>query len=162
VQSFVLVAPAGLRRAEDFDQAHLRGDDEVAARNWVLQLLEGGELVVPEDWKERVERGEVVAEAVREWQMREHPGHVASVVAIFRDGSVMDKHAEFEKAANTGIPSLVVLGELDDLCSEGDLKELGLVNVAVVPAVGHGVVRERVPVVAALVGEFWGSIGLAV
>lgn len=40
----------------------------------------GGQLNIPADWKQRVEKGEVVAEAVREWQIREHPGHVASVV----------------------------------------------------------------------------------
>ena len=148
-------------RSSDFipeQQAHLRGDDEVAARKWVLQLLEGGELVVPEDWKQRVEKGLVVAEAVREWQMREHLGHVASVVAIFRDGGVMDKHAEFAKAAGTGIPSLAVLGELDDLCSEQGLNQQGFTNVATVPQVGHGVVRERVPEVAALIRDFWGRL----
>jgi pimeloyl-ACP methyl ester carboxylesterase len=160
VQSYVLVAPAGLRRSADFDQAHLRGDDEVAARKWVLELLEGGDLVVPEDWKERVQRGEVVAEAVREWQMRHHPGHTASVVAIFRDGGVMDKHSQFEKAANTEIPAQVVLGELDDLCNEQQLRELGFQNVAVVPGVGHGVVRERVPEVADLITGFWQRTGL--
>lgn len=160
VQSFVLVAPAGLRRSADFDQVHLRGDDEVAARKWVLNLLEGGELVVPQDWKERVERGEVVAEAVREWQMKMHPGHIASVVAIFRDGGVMDKHGVFETAAGKGKPSLVVLGELDDLCTELELKELGLENVSVVPGIGHGVVRERVPEVEQLIWGFWEKIGV--
>lgn len=158
VQSFVLVAPAGLRRSENFNQAHLRGDDEVAARKWVLNILEGGELVVPQDWKERIELGEVVAEAVREWQIRMHPGHVASVVAIFRDGGVMDKHGVFETAAEKEKPSLVVLGELDDLCTEGELRGLGFRDVSVVPGVGHGVVRERVPEVQSLISGFWGNI----
>ncbi|KAH6684652.1 Alpha/Beta hydrolase protein [Halenospora varia] len=164
VQSFTLVAPAGLFRSSDFSaeqQGHLRGDDEVAARKWILDFLEGGELVVPTDWKQRVERGEVVAEAVREWQMREHPGHVASVIAIVRDGGVMDTHAEFLKAAGTGIPSLAVLGELDEVCSERQLNEQGFANVAVIPQVGHGVVRERVPEVAALVSNFWTKLGKA-
>ncbi|KAF1847685.1 alpha/beta-hydrolase [Cucurbitaria berberidis CBS 394.84] len=158
VQSFTLVAPAGLIRSSKFtaeEQGHLRGDDEAAAREWVLEFLEGGDLVVPADWRERVGRGEIVAEAVRDWQMREHSGHAATVVAVFRDGGVMDKDAEFVRAARTGIPSLVVLGAKDDLCSEEELKELGFANVAVVPEVGHGVVRERAPQVAAFISDFW-------
>lgn len=168
VRSFVLVAPAGLLRARAFtpeQQAYLRGGggggDERAARDWVLGFLEGGELVVPGDWRERVGRGEVVAEAVRAWQMREHPGHVASVVAVFRDAGVMDIDAEFVAAARTGIPSLVVLGGLDDLCSEAQLKELGFADVAVVPQAGHGVVRERVPEVAGFIRDFWTKLDRA-
>ncbi|KAI8658292.1 AB hydrolase-1 domain-containing protein [Fusarium keratoplasticum] len=161
VQSFTLVAPAGLLRFTDFsaeEQGYLRGGDEVAARKWVVEWLEGGELTVPADWEKRVEKGEVVAEAVREWQMRKHPGHTASVVAIVRDGGVMDRHAEFTKAAGTGIPALAVLGELDSLCSEQQLSDHGFSNVIVVPQVGHGVVRERAREVGVEVGKFWDSI----
>jgi pimeloyl-ACP methyl ester carboxylesterase len=158
IQSFTLVAPAGLIRSSSFtavEQGYIRGGDEVAARKWVLQLLDGGELVVPLDWAERVGRGEVVAKAVQEWQRREHAGHTASVVAVFRDGGVMDNDAGFIGAVGTGIPSLVVLGELDDICDERELKELGFANVFIVPQVGHGVVRERVPEVARLISSFW-------
>lgn len=164
VQSFTLVAPAGLIRSSNFtaeQQGHLRGGDEAAARKWVLEFLEGGELVVPADWKERVGRGEVVAEAVREWQMHEHPGHVASVVAVFRDGGVMDNDAEFVRAVRTGIPSLAVLGGMDSVCSERELNELGFANVAVVTQAGHGVVRERVPEVAAFISDFWTKLNQA-
>ena len=158
IQRFTLVAPAGLLRSSDLsaeEQGHMRGEDESAASKWVLEWLEGGQLVVPADWRQRVDKGEVVAEAVREWQMRHHPGHSASVVAIVRDGGVFDTHAEFAKAARTGIPSLVVLGELDGLCTEQQLREHGFANVSVVPQVGHGVVRDRAQEVAALVTEFW-------
>jgi pimeloyl-ACP methyl ester carboxylesterase len=158
VQSFTLVAPAGLIRSSNFSaeqQRHLCGEDESAARKWILEWLEGGELVVPTDWKERVARGEVVAEAVREWQTREHLGHTASVVAAVRDGGVMDNDAEFVKAVRTGIPSLAVLDGMDDVCSEQELNNIGFTNVAVVPLVGHGVVREKVPEVAALIDDFW-------
>jgi pimeloyl-ACP methyl ester carboxylesterase len=159
VQSFTLVAPAGLRHLMDFDdvgQAHIRGGgDEVAARKWVIETLEGGELVVPSDWKERVAKGEVVAQAVREWQLREHKGHGASVVAVFRDGGVMDIDESFVKAVKSGLPNLVVLGADDDVCTEAQLVELGFRDVKVVPDVGHGVVRERAPEVAGFVAEFW-------
>ena len=164
VQSFTLVAPAGLIRSKSFtasEQEHFQpGCDEDAARKWVLQFLGGGELVVPEDWKERVGRGEVVAEAVREWQMRWHAGHTASVVAMVRDGGVMDNHDSFAKAVGTGIPALVILGENDDLCTEQELRDLGFKDVFVVPQAGHGVVRERVPEVAGFISDFWVKLGI--
>jgi pimeloyl-ACP methyl ester carboxylesterase len=137
-------------------KAHLRGGgDEVAARKFVIETLEGGELVVPAGWRERVEKGEVVAQAVKEWQLREHKGHGASVVAIFRDGGVMDNDEMFVEAAGSGVPNLVVLGSEDDLCTEEQLNELGFEDVKVVPDVGHGVVRERAPEVASFIADFW-------
>jgi pimeloyl-ACP methyl ester carboxylesterase len=156
VVSYALVAPAGLIRASSFsaeEQALLRHDaDEDAAREWVLRFLEGGQLVVPADWKDRVAKGEIVAEAVREWQMREHPGHTASVVAAFRDGGVMDNHAAF---AMPGGPAIVVLGEKDDLSTKDELQSLGLLSVYVVPQAGHGVVRQNVQEVAEPISSMW-------
>jgi pimeloyl-ACP methyl ester carboxylesterase len=161
VQSFTIVAPAGLIHAANFtdeERGHLRGGDEAAAQKWVLEFLEGGELIVPVDWKDRFGRGEIVAEAVREWQMREHPGHPAAVVGVFRDGGVIDSDDTFSSAARSGIPSLIVLGASDSLSSEKQLKELGFANIHVIPQVGHGVVRQRAPEVAAFIGDFWMSM----
>ncbi|EKD13764.1 uncharacterized protein L3040_005620 [Drepanopeziza brunnea f. sp. 'multigermtubi'] len=163
VASMVLLAPAGLWRLE-LDEVQARymtgGDEELeeAARTWIVQTLEGGELVVPADWKERVARGEVVAEAVRDWEMRVHEGHAASVVGIFRDGGVRGKEAEFAEAAKRGTRSLCILGELDDLCTEQDLNDVGFLNVKVVPQVGHGIPRQKVQEVAKLVEAFWNEI----
>lgn len=169
VGSLVLVAPAGLLRSEEFEvEARERylpvegtgGDEGVerAASEWVLEFLEGGKLVVPEDWRERVACGEVVAEAVKDWEMREHEGHFASVVAIVRDGGVRDNHAVFEKVAETDVRTLGVLGELDGLCSAKDLEDVGIKNVVVVPDVGHAVVRQRVPEVSRHIVDFWKSL----
>jgi pimeloyl-ACP methyl ester carboxylesterase len=162
VSSFTLVAPAGLIRIEalpEEDQHNLMyGVDEDEVRKLVLRFLEGGELIVPGDWQERVAKGEVVAQAVKEWQMREHPGHTASVVAMFRDGGAMYNHDNFGKAARTGIPSLVVLGENDDLCTEEQLRGYGFKDVFVVPQAGHGVVREQVPEVAGFITNFWNGL----
>lgn len=163
VSSMALVAPAGLLRSADWtdlQRGYIRGGAGVEddAARWVLQFLEGGDLVVPKDWRERVARGEVVAEAVREWQMRMHPGHLASVVGIFRDGGVFDKHADFAKAAATGVKAVFVLGGLDDLCSKSDLEQAGFHNIHVVPEAGHAVVRDRAPEVAGFIGEFWKQI----
>lgn len=163
VSSMTLVAPAGLLRTSqlsELEKSYMQGGDAVEdqARKWIIKYLEGGQLVVPSDWRARVERGEVVAEAVRDWEMKNHKGHAASVVGIFRDGGVFDKHSEFAQSASKGIPNLSVLGELDELCSAQDLQELGMENVAVVPQVGHGVVRQSVPEVAGHIEKFWKSL----
>lgn len=166
VESMVLVAPAGLvvssSLPEEARTKYLPGggsdEDERKAREWILDFLEGGELVVPSDWKEKVARGEVVAEAVREWEMRAHEGHLASVIAIFRDGGVMDNHAVFVKAAKTGFKTLAVLGELDGFCSAQQLYDVGINNVVVVPQAGHALVRQRVPEVAQHIERFWQGI----
>jgi pimeloyl-ACP methyl ester carboxylesterase len=159
VQSYTLIAPAGLIKSASFtvaEQAHFRhGCDEDAAQKWVVSWLEGGELTVPADWKERIAKGEVVAESLRAWQTHNHSGHTASVVAIVRDGGVMDNQKSFGKAVATAVPSIVVLGEKDDLSTEQELRHLGFKNVFVVPGAGHGVVRERVPEVAGFISEFW-------
>jgi pimeloyl-ACP methyl ester carboxylesterase len=159
VSSFTLIAPAGLLRFKEFSeeqQAHLRaGADEVAARKCVFDILGGSDETVLSDWEERVAKGEVVAEAIRAWQLREHAGHAASVVGVFRDGGVMDRDEEFVKAVETGVPHVVVLGETDEVCSKKQLQELGFRDVHVVGRVGHGVVRESVAEVAGIIGMFW-------
>lgn len=163
VKSMALVAPAGLLRSADWTElqrSYIRGGSgvEEEAQRWILEFLEGGDLVVPADWRERVARGEVVAEAIREWQMRVHPGHTASVVGVFRDAAVFDRHADFTKAAGSGVESVFVLGGLDDLCPRSELEQTGFHNVNVVPEAGHGVVREKVPEVAGFIGGFWKQI----
>jgi len=163
VASMVLVAPAGLMRETQFDESqrlYLRGGEnlEEQAQAWIIEFLEDGKLIVPSDWEERVGRGEVVAEAVRDWQMKEHEGHAASVVAIFRDGGVLDKHAEFVKAAKSSIKYLCIIGELDDVCGIQDLHDVGMQNVVVLPQVGHGLVRERVSKITQLIEDFWSSL----
>ncbi|KAH7173936.1 Alpha/Beta hydrolase protein [Fusarium flagelliforme] len=159
VKSYTLVAPAGLLNSHAiFPAEHMRGDDEAAAQKWILNFLEGGDLVVPTNWKERVANDEIVAEAVRDWQMRNHPGHVGSVVAIFRDGGVMDSHYEFAQAGRCLVPNLAVLGGKDDLVSEEQLAKCGFENVFVVEGAGHGVVRDRAEEVARLITDFWNRI----
>lgn len=164
VTSLVLLAPAGLLRETGFserERALMRGGDGVdegEARDWILNFLEGGELVVPSGWETRVAEGAVVAEAVRQWQRSEHNGHVPSVVAMFRDGGVVGLHADFVRAAQNVHKSLAVLGALDDICSEQDLRDVGLQNVVVIPDVGHGLVRERVPEVVESIETFWAGL----
>ncbi|TLS26195.1 hypothetical protein PpBr36_05065 [Pyricularia pennisetigena] len=162
VRSLTLVAPAGLipsaRVGGGPELAALRGDDPAAAWAWTLDFLEGGELVVPPDWRERVARGEVVAPAVREWQVREHAGHKAAVVAIVRDGGVMDHDEAFVRAAESGVPAIGIVGALDAVCSGDQLRAVGFTDVVVVPEAGHGLVRDNVPEVAAAVEAFWNRL----
>ncbi|KAM0263210.1 hypothetical protein ACHAQJ_001365 [Trichoderma viride] len=161
VASMVLVAPAGFMRKEqlfnELQRSYLRGGEglEQPAKEWIMEFLEDGQLIVPSDWKERVDRGEVVAEAVRDWQQKNHEGHAASVVAIFRDGGVLDNSTEFAKAAKTGIKYLFIFGGLDDICSPEDIYDVGMHNFVTVPQVGHGLVREKASEVAGLIEDFW-------
>lgn len=161
VSSLALVAPAGLVKASSFDEranSYLRGGDDVSeekVQEWVFKTLEGGPLIVPADWKERVSRGEVVAEAIRDWEIKHHKGHMASVVSMFRDGGVLDRQDAFVEAARTGIRNVSVVGEWDDWCTEKDLKEVGFKDVVVVKKVGHGLVRQRVQEVASVIEGFW-------
>lgn len=164
VASLTLIAPAGLLKLSQFSDKAQRdylgsgASDEEGAKAWILDFLEGGQLVVPDDWQERVGRGEVVAEAIKEWEMTAHVGHVASVVAIVRDGGAVDNHAAFFKFAKSGIPYLGVVGEVDGVCSEDDLRQVGLPNVVVVPQAGHALVRQRVADVSQAIEEFFKTL----
>ena len=169
VESVVFVAPAGLMSFSRFPEAARKrygltdsadNVDEEGALDFVIEFLEGSKLVVPVDWKDRVDRGEVVAEAVRDWEMKVHPGHAGSVVAIFRDGGCFDNHSAFKTLVQTlGVEKcLGVLGELDEVCNKQDLLGVGFSNIDVVPQVGHAVVRERVTEVATSIEDFWRTL----
>jgi pimeloyl-ACP methyl ester carboxylesterase len=155
VTSVSLVAPAGLWKTEDLDEEKLQSEDFDVVKTHVLELLEGGPLVMPDDWEAKIARGEIVAEKVRDWQMQYHPGHTASVIAIVRDGGVMGQEEVFRAAAKMKIPVIAVLGETDDVVYERDLKAVGIENVVVVEGVGHGVVRQEVGQVAKIIEGFW-------
>jgi pimeloyl-ACP methyl ester carboxylesterase len=72
-----------------------------------------------------------------------------------RDGGVTGSDDMFVKAVETRVPSFVVLGELDDVCTEEQLRNLEFKSVVVVKGAGHAVVRDRVPEVEGLIGDFW-------
>lgn len=164
VSSLTLVAPAGLLRMAQFtpeQQSWFRGDPSISAeeaQNQIIDWLENGPLLVPSDWKERIAKGEMVAQAVKEWQMKNHEGHAASVVAVFRDAGAMDRHEEFKKVKGKGIGNLCVLGENDPVCGVDDLRSVGFENVVVVKGAGHGVVRENVAEVAGYIEQFWKTL----
>ncbi|KAF3001997.1 hypothetical protein E8E13_008080 [Curvularia kusanoi] len=161
VRCCVLVAPAGLLRKEWFKPEEwtllsqaCSPEDEGKAAKFVVSALEGGELVVPGDWKDIVAGGSVCAQAVKQWQLDNHKGHEASVVGIFRDGEVLENDALFVKMRETGMRSLMVLGSEDGLSSEEEVRAFGF-DVKVVQGAGHGVVRENAEEVAEYIAEFW-------
>ena len=163
VDSFVLVAPAGLVRRVWFNEQEkvwlspsCPPEHEAQAAQFVVETLEGSSLpiAVPSDWQQKVSKGEIVAQAVKDWEMRNHPGHPASVVGVFRDGSVIDNDQLFVDARKLGLSALVVLGENDGLSSEEEIEEFGF-DVKVVKGAGHAVVRENAGEVAECIGRFW-------
>ncbi|THZ16121.1 alpha/beta-hydrolase [Aureobasidium pullulans] len=159
VISISLVAPAGLWKPEDLDVGKFESKDYAVVKSYILELLEGGgPLIVPSDSASRIANGEIVAEKIREWQMVNHKGHTASVIAIVRDAGVLARPEVYEKAVATGLPIIAVLGETDDVVFEKDLMEVGVGNVYVVEGAGHAVVREKVPEVAAHIERFWKGI----
>ncbi|KAI1424062.1 alpha/beta-hydrolase [Xylaria sp. FL1777] len=160
VLSVALVAPAGILDTSHFSETlrDLLRDStgrEQEAKEAVLDLLEGGPLVVPTDWRERVARGEIVAEAFRDWELREHPGYPNSVLSMFREGNVYGCEAYFHRFAQLPVKKVVVLGELDGVCSKDKLEELGFDDVQVVQGADHGIVREKPGEVAGIVYGMW-------
>ncbi|KEQ94846.1 hypothetical protein AUEXF2481DRAFT_262176 [Aureobasidium subglaciale EXF-2481] len=160
VKSLTLIAPAGLWKPQPFFPQKFESGDYAESRDYILNLLEGGALIVPSDWSTRVQKGEIVAEKIREWQMHHHPGHTASVIAIVRDGGVMGQEDAFIFAVNSKVPISAVLGESDDVVLEADLRAVGVGNVVIVKGAGHAVVRENVGEVCAAVRGFWGDLGV--
>jgi pimeloyl-ACP methyl ester carboxylesterase len=159
VESVAFVAPAGLIRSAEFSpeqQAFVRGgENEDGAREFILKFLGAAPLVVPEDWRESFKHGTVVGAALWAWEMKSHQGHITSVISMFTYGGVLDHHEAFKKASEMGLKPLAVLGGDDDVCTIQDLKDVGFDNVIVVPAVGHELVRQSVPEVAASIDTFW-------
>jgi pimeloyl-ACP methyl ester carboxylesterase len=159
VISISLVAPAGLWNPSFLDTSKFDSADYAVVKSYILELLEGGgPLIVPSDSASRIAKGEIVAEKIREWQMVNHKGHTASVIAIVRDAGVLARPEIYKKAVATGVPIIAVLGETDDVVYEKDLNEVGVGNVHVVEGAGHAVVREKVPEVAAHIERFWKGI----
>ena len=160
VESAALLAPAGVIDPELFgeklrDLLRDPSGREAEARDAVFEFLEGGPVVVPEDWQERVARGEIVAEAFRDWEVKEHPGYRHSVFSMFREGNVYGAEEDFRRFAQLPVKKVVVLGETDEVCRKDKLTELGFDNVEVVQQAGHGVVRKKPEEVARIVYKVW-------
>ncbi|KAI8623507.1 alpha/beta-hydrolase [Xylariaceae sp. FL1651] len=158
--SVAILAPAGILRTEDFGERmrellHDSKGRETEAADVVLSWLEGGPLIVPKDWQERVNSGEVVAEALREWELQEHAGYPYSVLSMFREGGVYECEDYFREFAQLPLKKIVVVAELDSVCSKSQLIDLGFSDVEVVKSVGHAFVRTAQGEIARIVYQFW-------
>ena len=163
VLSVALLAPAGLMVWERDVPAEARAlvdvrEREAEAKGAVLDWLEGGPLVVPDGWEERVGKGEIVAEALRAWEVREHPGYEVSVLSVVRDGGIVGREERFMELAGLEVRKCVVLGEVDDVCDEKLIRGLGFDDVTVLKGAGHGFVRDRVEETAGIVSRFWSEV----
>lgn len=160
VSSATILAPGGLLRKEAFSQCMIdlledSQGKEAEAADVVLSWLEGGPLVVPEDWQEEVKSGRIVAEALREWELQEHRGYPRSILSMFRDGGVMGAEESFRTFAKLPLRTIAVLAEQDEVCSKDQLAELGFDRVEVVKAQGHAFVRTAPGEVARIIYRFW-------
>ena len=158
--SVAILAPAGLLCKEDFSKQlkellNNSNGRETEAIDCVLLYLEGGPLVVPMDWKERVNSGEVIAEAFREWELQEHLGYPHSVLSMFRDGGAYGCEDYFRKFAQLSLKKIAVVGELDTVCSKSQLVDLGFCDVEMVEKADHAIVRSARGEVAGIVHRFW-------
>lgn len=159
VQSAAILAPGGLLHKSDFDPMMQQlldatGKDAEAA-DAVLSWLEGGPLVVPEDWQEQTKSGRFVAEAFRQWELQEHRGYSRSVLSMFRHGGVLECEVIFRAFANLPVRQIAVLAEHDEICNERQLLALGFKNIEVVRSQGHAFVRTVPGEVARIIHQFW-------
>ena len=160
VISAAILGPAGLLKKEDFSQQMqtlLDGssDKDTEAAKCVLSYLEGGALVVPPDWQEQTKSGNIVAEALRQWSLQEHPGYPYSVLSAFREGGVFQCEEYFQELAKLPLPKIGIVGGLDPVCSKSQLVDLGFKDVSVVEEADHAFVRTEAREVAGIVNQFW-------
>lgn len=158
--SVTMLAPGGLLPKEAFSERMQELLDDSKGRDneaidCVLSFLEGGPLVVPTDWQERMQAGQVVPEALRKWELEEHQGYPHSVLSLFRDGGVYGNEDAFGKFAKLPVRKIAVIAELDDVVNKSQLVDLGFDHVEIIEKADHSVVRTHAREVAQIVYQFW-------
>ena len=160
VSSVSVLAPAGLLAWSDFvnemqDLLQDSGDREQEAITYILDWLEGGPLVMPANWREKLADGEVAGKALREWELNNHAGYPHSVLSIFRNGRVHSSAEMFATFAKLSVEKLGIVGETDPVCSKKQLDDLGFPDVQVIAQEGHGFIRSNARETARIVHCFW-------
>lgn len=172
VRSLFLIGPAGLiERAEipssitDDDLSQTLSstrdlNEELKARKRIFDWLEGDSTInVPSDWKESIAKGQLVAPALRQWQLDNHKGHLGSCASLFRNGIVLKAESSFKKVtSSTSIPIFACLGEIDELSTVEKMERVGVHNHFVVPNATHGLARDNTPEVVETLVKFLNSI----
>ncbi|KAI1269758.1 alpha/beta-hydrolase [Xylariaceae sp. FL1019] len=159
MESVGVLAPAGMIPDQMFGQRLLNLLDdskgrETEAQEAILDFLEGGVLEVPEDWEARNRSGEVVPEALRQWELDEHKGYPHSILSMSRNG-IRGNEEAFRTFAQSPVRKIGIVAQLDPVCSKERLEDAGWSNVKVVPQSHHGFVRSHAKDVARIVHEFW-------
>ena len=169
VESAIIVAGAGLWRLEDRGRKEgIYSDAEWEAvglgADSIMAMIEGSNPVIEEGWKERLANGKVESEPIEKWERDNHAGHAASLVSLFRYGSVWDQHDVYKSLAQSKINTMFVLGENDE-CFDMKVwqKELGQLgwkekDIKVVNGAGHAVVRSHSIELTKLINDFWRQI----
>lgn len=159
-ESVILMAPVGIMRKEDFSAQMQEllddsGQREQEAQDEILNYLEGGPVIVPEDWKVRSKRGWIVAQAIRLWERENHPGFSHSILSMFRYGGVTGCEDKFRAFSQLPTKKAAVLADGDFVCDKQQLNDLGLNDVVVVPNANHDFARDTPGEVAAEIYQFW-------
>ncbi|KAH7381865.1 Alpha/Beta hydrolase protein [Cadophora sp. MPI-SDFR-AT-0126] len=172
VESLVLIAPAGLLRRSN-QSAWTRFLD-FGGWGWGWESLSAERIYdflgpgpVEENWQENLKGkglNAIPRNAVQVWEKENHEGHVASLVSMYRYGGLYDMHETYRSVAESGMDTLVLLGETDGFFEKmymmGELEKLGWKGeVRVVEGVGHGVVAEKTKETGDFVRKFWEGPG---
>ena len=157
--SVTLLGSAGLLKYDEFSP-HIRdmledsGKRENEAIDTIMEWLEGGPLVLPEGWKEKMTDAQVAAAALRAFSRDRHQGYPHSVLNMFRFGGVWGCGEKFKQLAASSTKSLCVVGEEDPFCKKDQLLALGFEDVKMVGREGHDFVRTMPTQTARFVHEF--------
>jgi pimeloyl-ACP methyl ester carboxylesterase len=168
VESLTIVAGLGLLRKSErgwWDALIMDGGWglEGMSRRKIMSFVNGSNLQVNPDWKEKLLKGEVDTAPILKWERETHKGHVASTVSMFRYTGVYDQHEEYRKLATGDVPVLVVLGEKDHVIeaeyTRSELLKLGWKGeIKVVEGATHELPRSHPQEVAEHAGKMWGSL----
>ena len=169
VESAVFVCGAGLWKMEDRGwKTGLWTETEWEAVGFgadaIMDMIEGTNRVIKEGWKERLAKGEVESEPVQKWERENHAGHAASLVSLFRYGSVWNQHDAYRSVAQGETKTMFILAEKDSFFEVNymrkELDKLGWKeeNIKVMYGAEHGVSRSHPLELAELVREVWNRV----
>jgi pimeloyl-ACP methyl ester carboxylesterase len=131
-------------------------------RRSVLGFVIDFETKPKEDWKERLQKGEVDLVAVQLWEREHHKGHEKSVISMF-EGLITGHYDKFAMLPKSGVEVLLILGENDKGIQPKDIRaalsKIGWVgDIHEIEGAGHDVVRPYVDETARVMNEFWAKI----
>lgn len=165
-ESVIIISGAGLWTRKERSWWNRLWTDGGWGLEWIgqrtiMDFLEG-DAPSRDGWKDRLKNGQVDCEPVERWQRENHPGHVTSVVSMFRHGVIFDQHESYRKLVDSDLKILVIVAEKDTVFEpemiRRELRAMGWKHdIMQVDGAGHDSVRSRPQEVATLVDEFWAA-----